>query len=56
MKKLYQGKTKDVLANEETGAVYLFFKDDATGENGVFDHVAGLHIQGVHVVVPGLPD
>ncbi len=37
MKKLYQGKTKDVLANEETGAVYLFFKDDATGENGVFD-------------------
>ncbi len=37
MKELYNGKTKTVLANEETGAVYLFFKDSATGENGVFD-------------------
>lgn len=37
MKLLYHGKTKDVLTNEETGAVYLLFKDDATGENGVFD-------------------
>ena len=37
MKKLYTGKTKDVLADEATGAVYLLFKDDATGENGVFD-------------------
>ncbi len=37
MKKLYDGKTKNVLMNEENGAVYLFFKDDATGENGVFD-------------------
>ncbi len=37
MKKLYNGKTKDVLTNEDTGAVYLLFKDDATGENGVFD-------------------
>lgn len=37
MKKLYNGKTKDVLANEQTGEVYLLFKDDATGENGVFD-------------------
>lgn len=37
MKRLYQGKTKDVLLNEEDGSVYLFYKDDATGENGVFD-------------------
>ena len=37
MKKIYDGKTKNVLLNEESGAVYLFFKDDATGENGVFD-------------------
>ncbi len=37
MKKLYKGKTKDVLMNEEDGSVYLFYKDDATGENGVFD-------------------
>lgn len=37
MKKLYNGKTKDVLTDESTGEVYLLFKDDATGENGVFD-------------------
>lgn len=37
MKRLYQGKTKDLLLNEEDGSVYLFYKDDATGENGVFD-------------------
>jgi phosphoribosylaminoimidazole-succinocarboxamide synthase len=37
MKTLYTGKTKDVLINEETGAVFLLFKDDATGENGIFD-------------------
>ena len=37
MNKLYSGKTKDVLKNEETGKVYLLFKDSATGENGVFD-------------------
>lgn len=37
MNKLYNGKTKDVLTDESTGAVYLLFKDDATGENGVFD-------------------
>lgn len=37
MKKLYHGKTKDVLTDESTGSVYLLFKDDATGENGVFD-------------------
>ena len=37
MKTLYKGKTKDVLMNEENGSVYLLYKDDATGENGVFD-------------------
>ncbi|NLV35796.1 MAG: phosphoribosylaminoimidazolesuccinocarboxamide synthase [Clostridiaceae bacterium] len=37
MKRLYKGKTKDVLINEETNAIYLLFKDDATGLNGVFD-------------------
>ncbi|MGI6153377.1 MAG: phosphoribosylaminoimidazolesuccinocarboxamide synthase [Christensenellaceae bacterium] len=37
MKTLYNGKTKDVLADEQTGGVYLLFKDDATGENGMFD-------------------
>lgn len=37
MKTLYNGKTKTVLTDEGTGAVYLLFKDDATGENGVFD-------------------
>lgn len=37
MKKIYEGKTKNVMLDEETGIVHLFFKDDATGENGVFD-------------------
>ena len=37
MKKLYEGKTKNVMLDEETGIVHLFLKDDATGENGVFD-------------------
>ncbi len=37
MKTLYDGKTKTVLLDEETGAVNLLFKDTATGENGLFD-------------------
>jgi len=37
MNTIYKGKTKDVLRDESTGAYYLLFKDDATGENGVFD-------------------
>ena len=37
MKTQYIGKTKDVLVDEGTGAVCISFKDDATGENGVFD-------------------
>ena len=34
---VYKGKTKNVLKNEVTGEWFLFFKDDVTGENGVFD-------------------
>lgn len=37
MQTIYNGKTKKVLKDESTGDYYLFFKDDATGENGVFD-------------------
>ena len=37
MKTLYQGKTKNVMLDETTNVVHLFFKDSATGENGVFD-------------------
>jgi Phosphoribosylaminoimidazolesuccinocarboxamide (SAICAR) synthase len=37
MEKLYSGKTKDVMCDQATGAVYLLFKDSATGEDGVFD-------------------
>ena len=37
MKTIYNGKTKTVLLDEATGNYFLFFKDDATGENGVFD-------------------
>jgi len=37
MKTIYDGKTKTVLTDETTGDYFLFFKDDATGENGVFD-------------------
>ena len=37
MKTVYEGKTKRVLTDEATGQCYLLFKDDATGEDGVFD-------------------
>lgn len=37
MKTIYDGKTKTVLLSEETGDYYLYFKDSATGEDGVFD-------------------
>lgn len=37
METLYIGKTKNVIVDKETGSVCLLFKDDATGENGVFD-------------------
>jgi len=37
MNTIYNGKTKSVLKDENSGEYFLFFKDDATGENGVFD-------------------
>ncbi|MCL1975643.1 MAG: phosphoribosylaminoimidazolesuccinocarboxamide synthase [Firmicutes bacterium] len=37
MKTIYEGKTKNVLRDELTGEHFLFFKDDATGADGVFD-------------------
>ena len=37
MKTVYEGKTKNLLLDEATGDRFLFFKDDATGEDGVFD-------------------
>jgi phosphoribosylaminoimidazole-succinocarboxamide synthase len=48
MKLIYTGKTKDVY-DLENGNVLLKFKDDATGENGVFDpgsNTIGLTIEG----------
>ena len=49
MKKLYQGKTKDVY-ELENGNVLLKFKDDCTGKDGVFDpgeNTVGLTIEGI---------
>ncbi len=48
MQKVYEGKTKDVYALED-GNYLLKFKDDVTGEDGVFDPGAnkvGLAIDG----------
>ena len=48
MKLIYQGKTKDVYELED-GNYMLKFKDDVTGENGVFDpgaNTVGLSIEG----------
>lgn len=48
MELVYKGKTKDVYALED-GNYLLQFKDDVTGENGVFDPGAnqvGLQIEG----------
>jgi len=48
METIYIGKTKDVL-KDEMGATYLFFKDDMTGNNGVFDpgeNQVGLTVEG----------
>ncbi|OZU89327.1 phosphoribosylaminoimidazolesuccinocarboxamide synthase [Virgibacillus indicus] len=48
MKLLYSGKTKDVYELED-GNYLLKFKDDVTGENGVFDpgaNTVGLTIEG----------
>lgn len=49
MEKVYTGKTKDVFALEK-GSYRLLFKDDVTGENGVFDpgaNTIGLTIEGM---------
>lgn len=49
MKKIYTGKTKDVFALDN-GNYRLLFKDDVTGENGVFDpgaNTIGLSIEGI---------
>ncbi len=49
MKLVYQGKTKDVFALDD-GNYLLKFKDDVTGENGVFDpgaNTVGLSIDGM---------
>ncbi len=49
MQLVYQGKTKDVFALTN-GNYLLKFKDDVTGENGVFDpgaNTVGLSIEGV---------
>jgi len=37
LKTIYEGKTKRVLTDVETGEFFLLFKDEATGEDGVFD-------------------
>lgn len=49
MKKIYEGKTKDVYSLEN-GNVLLKFKDDCTGKDGVFDpgeNSVGLKIEGI---------
>ncbi len=49
MKKVYEGKTKNVYSLEN-GNVLLEFKDDCTGKDGVFDpgeNQVGLKIEGI---------
>jgi len=49
VKKVYEGKTKDVYSLEN-GNVLLKFKDDCTGKDGVFDpgeNSVGLTIEGI---------
>ena len=49
MKKIYEGKTKDVYSLENDN-VLLKFKDDCTGKDGVFDpgeNTVGLTIEGI---------
>ena len=49
MKKIYEGKTKDVYSLDN-GNVLLKFKDDCTGKDGVFDpgeNSVGLTIEGI---------
>ena len=54
----YKGKTKDVYTMED-GNILLQFKDDATGENGVFDPGANevaLSIEGLGMSNLGMTD
>ncbi len=49
MQLVYRGKTKDVFDNGD-GTYILRFKDDMTGENGVFDpgaNTVGLSVEGM---------
>ena len=49
---IYKGKTKDVYKDEE-GATVLYFKDDMTGKDGVFDpgeNQVGLTVEGSGIV------
>ena len=49
MKKIYEGKTKDVYSLDN-GNVMLKFKDDCIGKDGVFDpgeNAVGLTIEGI---------
>ncbi len=49
MKKIYEGKTRDVYSLDN-GNVMLKFKDDCTGKDGVFDpgeNTVGLTIEGI---------
>lgn len=48
METIYTGKTKDVV-KDENEAIYLFFKDDMTGKDGIFDpgeNQIGLTVEG----------
>jgi len=48
MKRIYEGKTKDVYKNDD-GTNTLYFKDDMTGKEGVFDpgeNQVGLTVEG----------
>ena len=48
MKRIYQGKTKDVYEKED-GTIRLMFKDEMTGKDGVFDpgeNQVGLTVEG----------
>ena len=43
MKMVYQGKTKDMYLLDN-GNYSLLFKDDVTGEDGVFDQIGRAHV------------
>lgn len=48
MELIYKGKTKDVYQNDD-GQIVLYFKDDMTGKDGVFDpgeNQVGLQVEG----------